>query len=197
MAWAHAGRAAVVLRIAAITLFAAGWIPVFVLRSERFTERRAVASPEERRAMWNAVLAVAVHVTFCQLALHEAGDAAPAARLAIGSAVFLVGLAFWLLARHTLVAYGRLLDPSAPPPALVTTGPFTIVRHPLALGMVILVLGPALAAATTLTWVSFAAAVVALARRAVQDEGELRATFGAAYERYAEETPARVIPGVW
>jgi protein-S-isoprenylcysteine O-methyltransferase Ste14 len=138
-----------------------------------------------------------VHVTFCELALHDVGDAAPALRLVIGVGVFLVGLAFWLLARHTLVAYGRLLDPASPPPALVTTGPFAIVRHPLALGMVILALGPALAAATAITWVSFAAAVVALARRAVQDEDELRATFGAAYERYAEETPARVIPGLW
>jgi protein-S-isoprenylcysteine O-methyltransferase Ste14 len=183
------------LRIAAIALFAAGWIPVFALRTEGFNARRAVATSDERRAMWNALLSVAVHVTLCELALHAAGDTA-APRLAIGMAVFAVGLAFWLLARHTLVDYGRVLDPSAPPAALVTTGPFALVRHPLALGTVILALGPAVAAATALTWVSFAAVVVALARRAVQDEVELRATFGDAYERYAAET-ARLVPWVW
>jgi len=201
-----------VLRTAAIALFAAGWIPVFLLRSERYSERHAHAEAEERRAMWNAVLAVAVHVTLCELALHAAGVAmpaaadismpamagngVPAARFAIGMLVFLVGLAFWTLGRHTLVGYGRLLDPSSPPPVLVTHGPFALVRHPLALGMVILALGPAVAAATPLTWASFAVVVVALARRCMQDEPELRATFGAAYDDYAATTK-RLVPFVW
>jgi protein-S-isoprenylcysteine O-methyltransferase Ste14 len=125
-----------------------------------------------------------------------AGNGVPASRFAIGMLVFLVGLAFWTLGRHTLVGYGRLLDPAAPPPVLVTQGPFAIVRHPLALGMVILALGPAVAAATPLTWASFAAVVVALARRCTQDEPELRATFGAAYDDYAATTK-RLIPFVW
>jgi protein-S-isoprenylcysteine O-methyltransferase Ste14 len=186
------------LRTAALVLFAAGWIPVFALRSERFSERRAHAEPDERRAMWNAVLAVAVHVTLAELALVEAAPSAlPAARLVIGMLIFAVGLAFWVLARHTLVAYGRLIDPAMPPPTLVTHGPFAIVRHPLALGMVILALGPAIAAATMLTWTSFVAVVVALARRCTQDETELRATFGAAYDDYATATPSRLIPFVW
>jgi len=186
-----------VLRTAAIALFAAGWIPVFLLRSERYSERHAHAEAEERRAMWNAVLAVAVHVTLCELALHAAADAdVPAARFAIGMLVFLVGLAFWTLGRHTLVGYGRLLDPSSPPPVLVTHGPFALVRHPLALGMVILALGPAVAAATPLTWASFAVVVVALARRCMQDEPELHATFGAAYDDYAATTK-RLVPFVW
>ena len=185
------------LRIAAITLFAAGWIPVFLLRSERFSERRAHAAPDERRAMWNALLAVAVHVTLAELALHDvAGSAEPTARLVIGMLVFLVGLAFWMLGRHTLVGYGRLLDPASPPAILVTHGPFAIVRHPLTLGMVILALGPAVAAATPLTWGSFAAVVVALARRCVQDEPDLHARFGAAYEDYAATTK-RLVPFVW
>lgn len=184
------------LTMLAKVLFTVGWLPVFVFRSERFHERRAVASPDERRAMWNVAAAVAVHVTLAEIALRAAGDV-PALRSLIGSAVFLIGLAFWLLARRALVAYGRLLDPSQPPPALVTTGPFAIVRHPLALGMVILALGPAVAAATPLTWVSGAAVVVALARRCLQDEVELRATFGNDYERYATTTTARLIPYVW
>jgi protein-S-isoprenylcysteine O-methyltransferase Ste14 len=183
---------------AAVALFAVGWIPVFLLRSERFSERRAVAAPEERRAMLNAVAAVGVHVTLAELALTDPGaDPVPASRLVIGMLVFLVGLAFWILARHTLVAVGRVLDPAAPPTTLVTTGAFAIVRHPLALGMVILALGPAVAAATLLTWVSFAAVVVTLGRRCLQDEDELAAAFGAAYERYAETTTSRLLPLVW
>jgi protein-S-isoprenylcysteine O-methyltransferase Ste14 len=185
------------VRTAAHLLFAIGWIPVFVLRSERFSERRAHASPEERRAMMNAVLAVAVHVTLCELALRDPALAAPPLRLAIGMLVFGVGLAFWTLGRHTLVAYGRRLDPAVPPPTLVTSGPFAIVRHPLALGMAILALGPAVAVATPLTWTSFAVVVVTLGRRCVQDEVELRATFAGAYADYAATTPSRLIPFVW
>ncbi len=186
------------LRTAALVLFAAGWLPVFVLRSERFAERRAHAEPDERRAMWNAVLAVAVHVTLAELALVAAAPGAlPASRLVIGMLIFAVGLAFWMLARHTLVAYGRLIDPALPPPVLVTHGPFAIVRHPLALGVVILALGPAVAAATPLTWVGFVAVVVALARRCLQDESELRVTFGGAHDDYAATTTSRLIPFVW
>ncbi len=186
------------LRTLALALFSAGWIPVFVLRSERFSERRAVASVDERRAMLNNALAITVHVTLCELALHEAAPAMlPPLRVVIGMLVFLVGLAFWVLARHTLVAYGRLLDPAVPPPALVTQGPFAIVRHPLALGMVILALGPAVAAATPLTWVSFVVAVVALARRCLLEEDDLRTTFGAGYTAYAEVTAHRLIPFLW
>jgi protein-S-isoprenylcysteine O-methyltransferase Ste14 len=180
----------------AVLVFALGWIPVFVLRSERFGERRAVAGDGERRSMLNAVLAVTVHVVLCELALRADGPPPPTTRLVIAVLVFAVGLAFWLLARRTLVAYGRMLDPAETPPALVTTGPFAIVRHPLALGIVILALGPALAAATALTWASFVAVAAAMARRCWDDERELYATFGDAYERYAAAT-SRLIPFVW
>jgi protein-S-isoprenylcysteine O-methyltransferase Ste14 len=183
---------------AAVVLFVVGWLPVFALRSERFSARRAVAAPDERRAIWNAVAAVAVHVTLAEVALTDPGRPPPApAGVAIGMSIFLVGLGFWGLARHTLVATGRRLDPSAPPPALVTSGPFAIVRHPLALGMVILALGPAVAAGRPLVWVSFATVVVALGRRCLQDERELDATFGDAYARYAAAVPSRLVPFVW
>jgi protein-S-isoprenylcysteine O-methyltransferase Ste14 len=183
-------------RTVALIVFAAGWLPVFLLRSERFGERRAVANENERRSMWNALAAVTVHVVLSQLALRSADVPPPTLRLVIGVLTFATGFAFWLLARRALVDYGHMLDPSAPPPTLVTTGPFAIVRHPLALGIVIMALGPALAAATALTWASFAVVVVAMARRCHEDEQQLYAIFGDAYERYAESTP-QLIPFVW
>ena len=184
------------LRSVAVAVFVVGWLPVFLLRSERFHARRAVATPEERRSMWNAAAAVTVHITLVEMQLAHGDGPIPTAQLVVGLSIFGVGLAFWLLARHTLVGYGRLLDPSAAPPALVTTGPFAIVRHPLALGMVILALGPAIAASRGISWASFAAATAAMARRCVQDEIELAETFGHAYARYAETTP-RLIPFLW
>jgi protein-S-isoprenylcysteine O-methyltransferase Ste14 len=182
---------------AAVAIFALGWVPVFLLRSERLRARTSVATPDVRRAIWNAVAAVTVHVILVELALTSPdGPAPPTLTLAIAIAVFVLGLAFWGLARHTLVTNGRFLDPAQPPPMLVTTGPFSLVRHPLALGMIILALGPALAATRILTWVSFAVVVLAMARRCLQDEVELFETFGEAYERYAATTP-RLVPFVW
>ena len=186
-----------VLRTVVLLIFCLGWIPVFVLRSERFSERRAAAGADERRALWNAAAAVTVHVTLAEIALTFPQIEPPAIRLVIGVAIFAVGLAFWMLARHTLVAYGRVLDPTTTPAALVTSGPFTIVRHPLALGMVILALGPAVAAATGVVWASLATVVVALGRRCHQEEAALHAAFGDAYARYAAATPTRLIPFLW
>lgn len=181
----------------AIVVFTVGWVPVFLLRSEPLRARTQAASPDERRAIWNAIAAVTVHVVLVELALSRPEGPPPGtAQLAIGIAVFGIGLAFWTLARRTLVGTRRFLDPTRPPPALVTSGPYTLVRHPLALGMLILALGPAVAAGRSLTWASFGAVAVTMARRCLQEEDELAATFGAAYERYAAATP-RLVPFVW
>jgi protein-S-isoprenylcysteine O-methyltransferase Ste14 len=183
------------LKTIAQASFVLGWIPVFALRSERFHERRAVATSEQRRAMWNAAAAMTVHVTLAEVQLRNA-DAPSPARLVIAMLVFALGLVFWARARRALVGSGPRLDPSTAPPALVTTGPFALVRHPLALGMLILALGPAIAAAAGITWASFAAVVVTMARRCLQDEDELTALFGDAYARYAART-RRLVPFLW
>jgi protein-S-isoprenylcysteine O-methyltransferase Ste14 len=36
-----------------------------------------------------------------------------------------------------------------------------------------------------------------MARRCLQDETELRATFSSAYDAYVDATPSRLIPFVW
>jgi hypothetical protein len=59
------------LKTIVMALFTLGWVPVFLLRSERFHLRRAVADADERRAMWNVAAAVTVHVTLVEVTLRH------------------------------------------------------------------------------------------------------------------------------
>jgi len=186
-----------VLRALAVLVFAIGWIPIFRLRSEPLRERLAVAAASERRWITFTVIAVSAHVTLVELVLTlPAARAIPVWRLAAGIGVFAAGLLWWAWARWHLVPPGRRLDPHAAPTGLVVSGPFAVVRHPLALGMLVVALGPAVAAASWLGWTTFAAVALGLAQRCRQDEAELHAVFGAAYARYAART-WRLVPPVW
>jgi protein-S-isoprenylcysteine O-methyltransferase Ste14 len=192
----------VVLRVASILVFTLGWIPIFRYRSEHMATKLAAASPGERRWIPLTTAVVAVHVTIAEtvLTLPLVGIGAPATdptlRLPLGDAVFAAGLLWWFWARRTLGPLDRFVDTVQPPIRLLVTGPFGVVRHPLALGTLLCALGPAIAAGTLVTWLGFAACAFCLAKRCVQDEEVLWDVFGDAYRRYAART-RRLVPFVW
>lgn len=73
---------------------------------------------------------------------------------------------------------------------LATIGPYAHVRHPQYVGFVVIMLGFLLQWPTLPTLLMFPVLVwmyTALARR---EDADARSEFGAAYDRYAEETPA-------
>jgi protein-S-isoprenylcysteine O-methyltransferase Ste14 len=57
-------------------------------------------------------------------------------------------------------------------------------------------LGPAVAANASVTWSTFAASALCIAKRCTQDEAPLWSAFGGAYAAYADRT-SRLIPFVW
>jgi protein-S-isoprenylcysteine O-methyltransferase Ste14 len=187
---------------ATLVVFALGWIVVFCVRSEHVATKLAAASPEERRWIPLTIAVISVHVTLAQLLLTLvfAGVAGPAVgnprALLLGMAVFVGGVAWWLWARRSLGPIAQFLDTVSPPSRLLVTGPFAVVRHPLALGTLLCALGSAVAAASPLTWVTFAACVVCLGKRCLQDEELLWNVFGPAYAGYAART-RRLVPFVW
>jgi protein-S-isoprenylcysteine O-methyltransferase Ste14 len=186
-----------VIRALAVAVFALGWIPIFLCRSETLRDRLAVVGAGERRWIWLTVGTVSAHVTWVELVLTTApARVAPPWRLALAIGVFAAGLAWWAWARHRLVAFGRMLDPAAPPPELIVGGPFAVVRHPLALGMLVAALGLALAVRSAVAWATFAAVAGCLVTRCRQEEAVLRRRFGDAYARYAARTP-RLVPFAW
>lgn len=73
---------------------------------------------------------------------------------------------------------------------LATTGPYARVRHPQYGGFVLILLGFLLQWPTIPTLLMFPVLVVMYLRLAHSEEREVRASFGAAYDRYAAVTPA-------
>jgi methanethiol S-methyltransferase len=73
---------------------------------------------------------------------------------------------------------------------LATSGPYAYVRHPQYLGFILIMLGFLAQWPTLLTLLMFPVLVVMYVRLARHEEGEVRADFGDAYDRYAAKTPA-------
>jgi protein-S-isoprenylcysteine O-methyltransferase Ste14 len=105
----------------------------------------------------------------------------------LASAVF-IGGGFILLAKAWPILYQAQLDRR-----LATTGPYARIRHPQYVGFVLIMLGFLLQWPTLVTLAMFPVLVFMYVRLAVTEEREVRAQFGAGYERYAARTP-RFVP---
>ena len=74
--------------------------------------------------------------------------------------------------------------------ALATTGPYSYVRHPQYAGFILVMFGFLLQWPTILTLAMFPVLTWMYVRLARQEEREVRAEFGTAFEQYAAKTPA-------
>ena len=105
----------------------------------------------------------------------------------LASNLFIFG-GFVVLARSW-----RVLFAAQQAKTLATDGPYARVRHPQYVGFIVIMLGFLLQWPTLVTLVMFPILVVTYARLARREERDVRATFGAAWDAYAAETP-RFIP---
>ena len=80
--------------------------------------------------------------------------------------------------------------------ALVTTGIYSVIRHPSYLGLFVNALGWALAFRSGVGVLLALLTLVPLVGRIVAEERLLRSQFGAEYDAYRART-SRLIPGVW
>ena len=123
-----------------------------------------------------AILGVALNVEF-PLLFDVAGP--PAAVAVLAAMVLGIGVVIWLWSVVLILT-------RVPRGELITTGPFALVKHPLYVGVSLLVL-PALGVLLN-TWLGIALGLVMyLATRlyAPEEERELAERFGAAWDRYA------------
>ena len=102
----------------------------------------------------------------------------------------LLGTGFWLLSSAWNVLYHAQRRQ-----ALAVAGPYARIRHPQYVAFVMILLGFLLQWPTLLTLLMFPILVVMYARLARNEEADMRARFGEAYERYARRTP-RFIPSL-
>ena len=80
--------------------------------------------------------------------------------------------------------------------ALVASGPFRLIRHPIYSAVAALWLGAALGTLNWILLVMWPMIVVAVTKSARAEEEMLRAKFGDAYEAYAEKK-GRLVPRLW
>ena len=97
----------------------------------------------------------------------------------------LIGGGFVLLAGAWRVLYEAQRTQT-----LAVTGPYAYVRHPQYVGFIVIMLGFLLQWPTLLTLVMFPILVTMYVRLARREEREVLEEFGAAYTRYAADTPA-------
>jgi protein-S-isoprenylcysteine O-methyltransferase Ste14 len=103
-----------------------------------------------------------------------------------------VGLAL----RSALLLAGRGRPQRGPRPPLVIAGPYTRVRNPLLLGVLLVLVGVAVATRSTGLCVAAAVAAVAAHVWVVRfEEPRLQARFGEAYREYLARVP-RWVPHV-
>ena len=96
-----------------------------------------------------------------------------------------IGGGFWLLAAAWSVLYAAQRENK-----LATTGPYARIRHPQYTAFILIMFGFLLQWPTLLTLLMFPVLVYMYLRLARQEEQEVRAEFGTAYEQYVAKTPA-------
>jgi protein-S-isoprenylcysteine O-methyltransferase Ste14 len=112
-----------------------------------------------------------------------------------GIAVTALGLAFAIWARLHLGGNWSGAITLKQNHTLVRTGPYRLVRHPIYSGLLLALLGSAIAIGEWRGFVAVALAWLALQRKASLEERWMRQSFGQDYEHYASEVPA-LIPSI-
>jgi protein-S-isoprenylcysteine O-methyltransferase Ste14 len=120
-----------------------------------------------------------------------AGDAAAAVRISAGLVLVVAGLALFAASVRALGVQWSLIARARDGHALVTGGPYGIVRHPIYVATGVGLLGAMVVAGRAGAGVAAAALYVAgTPLRARAEEDVLRSAFGTRYDAYARRVPA-------
>lgn len=114
----------------------------------------------------------------------------------VGSSLTGLGLLFTVWARRHIGTNWSATVTIKQGHELVTTGPYAIVRHPIYTGLLLAVIGTALAIAEWRAILAIALALVSFVRKLRVEERWMREQFGERYRAYSQRTDA-LVPFVW
>ena len=115
---------------------------------------------------------------------------------ALGSGLTGLGLLFTVWARRHIGTNWSATVTIKEGHELVTTGPYAIVRHPIYTGLLLALVGTALAIAEWRAILAIAFALVSFVRKLRVEERWMREHFGESYRAYCQRTDA-LVPFVW
>jgi protein-S-isoprenylcysteine O-methyltransferase Ste14 len=102
-------------------------------------------------------------------------------------------LVFWVMKTNTFAASTIRVEANQ---AVIQTGPYAVVRHPMYTGMAITALAIPLALGSYVAIPFFAFLVVLLVYRLIHEERTLRRDLPG-YAEYCQRTRFRLMPGIW
>lgn len=174
------------------------WLAIWIGAS--FNVRRTREREDWRTAIFNRA---PVLIGAAMLAAPQWLPAALTRRLlggadgpAIGTLLVAAGLALSVWARWHLGRNWSGIVTVKQGHTLVTTGPYRRVRHPIYTGLLVGLVGTALAIGAPYGFIATALILVGLIIKLYVEEERMRDTFRADYEAYSRRT-ARLIPGVY
>ena len=163
-----------------------------------FGQRFRTVRWAERLVLFSVELNLLLLWTLTKVFLQRDAALAPAgwetSMAMTGVALAWLGSAFAVWAR---VALGRVFSGTfalRPDHPLVTSGPYAIVRHPMYLGLVVLLVGLSLAWDSAVSLGFSALLLVPFVMHTVVEEQMFKAHFGDAWVVYASRVP-RLLPG--
>ncbi|MGZ9720392.1 methyltransferase family protein [Rhizobium miluonense] len=110
----------------------------------------------------------------------------------IGAALTLIGLAFAVWARVHIGRNWSGVITLKEDHALIRSGPYALVRHPIYSGLMLAIIGSAIARGDIAAALAIIAVLYAVLRRVHIEESWMSETFGSAYADYKASTPALV-----
>lgn len=110
----------------------------------------------------------------------------------IGAALTFVGLLFAIWARYHIGRNWSGVITLKEDHALIRSGPYALVRHPIYSGLMLAIVGSAIARGDIAAVLAIVAVLYAVLRRVSIEESWMSETFGSAYADYKASTPALV-----
>ncbi len=115
---------------------------------------------------------------------------------ATGAALVAAGLGFCVWARFTIGTNWSGSVTVKQTHELVTNGPYAVARHPIYTGLLLALLGTAIAMDEARGALSFVIIALSFLRKMRTEEAFMKATFGPAYDDYRTKVAA-LVPGVY
>jgi protein-S-isoprenylcysteine O-methyltransferase Ste14 len=188
-----------------ILIVSAAWCLLFVVWLIGYAARRQ--SPRVRGAVAHLALQIPASclLVLCFALLfnaHAGGLRLPVtppnvlfARIGVALVLAGVGLAIWarLVLGHS---WSGLVMTVREGQALVQSGPYALVRHPIYTGLLAAILGTALTIGTLGSWLAVAAGLAGILIRVTVEERLMATEFGETHAAYRART-RKLIPFVW